>query len=112
MEHKVLGRLPCFVGQSVIVSPKLSSVDITKPRKPANTWQRILRTAVGGNLVLQASGRAAGSRQSRRMFSLYRKVFRVWTRGGRFTSDQKEAFTTNAGVTITTYTMISYCEGF
>ena len=29
-------------------------------------------------------------------------------RGGRFTSDQKEAFTSHAGVTITTYTMISY----
>ena len=37
-----------------------------------------------------------------------RQVHQVSGWAGRFTSDQKEAFTSSAGVTITTYTMISY----
>ncbi|KAK9830608.1 hypothetical protein WJX81_004839 [Elliptochloris bilobata] len=43
----------------------------------------------------------------------WKHQFKLWTnlqdhQISRFTSDQKEAFTTAAGVTITTYTMISY----
>ena len=85
MERKLLGLLPCYVGQDVIMPVQLSSVDVIRCMKPANIL-------------------AAHPAQSRRS-ALAPKVS---GRGCRFTSDQKEAFTTNAGVTITTYTMISY----